>query len=73
VGEFARDVVEQQDQNAGSSARASAQIFMKDSLLRSLKFHLCPESKDNSASRASADIRVVLNDGLKKQHGSEVE
>ena len=39
----------------------------------SLKFYLSSESENYSALRSSADIRVVLNDGLQKEHWSYVQ
>ena len=38
-----------------------------------LELYFGPESEDHGAMRTAADIRVVLNDGLKKQLGTDVE
>src|SRR6266403_3524789 len=62
--------------NTGSSAPTSPPIFMNDplSVLASwLELHLCSESEDNGAIRASADVGVILDHRLQKQHWRNVQ
>src|SRR5258706_1751731 len=62
--------------NTGSSAPTSPPTFMSDplSVLAScLELHLGSESEDNGAIRASADVGVILDHRLHKEHRHNVQ